>query len=253
MIQQGAFKPEETPGRVVQQGAFAPGEQEKRAVVETAENQSIKDLDAVKKFVGKITSDDDFHRMADLLVAIKNGRKGWRELMEPIRDTQFRAYKTTLATIKKVDDPWAQAEEIAIDEMGKWDQLRQARHRAEQEALNAQVKKEAEDHVISQAVSLVEQDQTETAEALLAQAPTVAPVYIPAPQKAVGLTQTKSWEAEVTDLLALVKEVAAGRQPIIYVLANQTALNLLAKSQKSHMQIPGVKANEVINYARKAR
>ena len=250
MIQNGEQQPGAAPGRFVQQG-ITPAEKEKRAVIQTAEQQSVADLSAAR--AAKITSEEQYHAAAQLLVAIKNGLKGWLELMEPIRETQHTAWKTTCATIKKVTDPWRQAEDLVIDEMAKWEVLRQERHKAEQEALNAQVQKEAEDHVITQAAALAEQGRPEVAEALLAQGPIVAPVVVPTPPRADGLTQVKRWTAQVTDLMALVREIAAGRQPLSFIEPNLPALNLQAKSLKTELRIPGVKAVEEISYARKAR
>lgn len=52
----------------------------------------------------------------------------------------------------------------------------------------------------------------------------------------------ENWVADITDMRALVKAVAAGKAPMTYLLPNTTVLNRVAKANKSQMNVPGVVA-----------
>lgn len=67
----------------------------------------------------------------------------------------------------------------------------------------------------------------------------IVPVKVP---KVEGLSTRTLWSAEVTDLMALVKAVAAGKVPIEALQPNMTVLNTLAVAARSTLAIPGVKA-----------
>lgn len=57
-----------------------------------------------------------------------------------------------------------------------------------------------------------------------------------------GISLRENWSANVYDMMALVKAVAAGRAPISYLLPNQKLLDMQAKALKSELKISGVKA-----------
>lgn len=70
----------------------------------------------------------------------------------------------------------------------------------------------------------------------------VPPASVAAPPRIEGVGFRPNWKAEVTDLMALVKAVAAGEQPLTYLLPNDVALNGVARALKEHMRVPGVEA-----------
>ena len=57
-----------------------------------------------------------------------------------------------------------------------------------------------------------------------------------------GVRSRENWDAELTDLLALVKHVAANPQHLNLLQLNQVAARAQAKSLKGAMNIPGLKA-----------
>jgi len=59
--------------------------------------------------------------------------------------------------------------------------------------------------------------------------------------KIKGMSIPDNWTAEITDLSALVKAVAAGTAPIIFIAADMTVLNKQAKAVKNTLSYPGVK------------
>ena len=75
----------------------------------------------------------------------------------------------------------------------------------------------------------------------------VMPVFVPPaavapPPKAEGVSSRELWGAEVYDFPALVKAVAAGHVEPAVLLPNTTTLNGLARTLKSALNIPGVRA-----------
>lgn len=117
---------------------------------------------------------------------------------------------------------------------------RAAQAKAEEEA-----RKAAEEAALAQAVSLESNGHKAAAEALMA-APVVAPaVFVPkTTPTGFGNATRRTWGAEVTDLMALVKAVAAGTVPIQALEANTVFLNGQARMLKAALSYPGVRAVE---------
>ena len=115
--------------------------------------------------------------------------------------------------------------------------------RAEQARLEEEARKAAEEAALAQAVALEMNGHKAAAEAVIA-APVVAPaVYVPkTTPTGFGNATRRTWGAEVTDLLALVKAVAAGIVPLQAIDANSVFLNQQARALKSALSYPGVKS-----------
>ncbi len=75
-------------------------------------------------------------------------------------------------------------------------------------------------------------------------APSTAPAPVAAPtfNRVKGLGHRENWCAEVTDLWSLVKAVAKNKALLPLLEANLPALNAQARSLKTALQIPGVRA-----------
>jgi len=125
---------------------------------------------------------------------------------------------------------------------------REAREQADR--VQRELQRAAESQRLAAAVALETQGDRDGAERLIA-APLVVPVVSPAPvfvprpvaptPKVEGVSFRDAFHAEVYDLLALVKAVAAGQAPLALLHVNTTALNGLARSLKGALVIPGVK------------
>ena len=84
----------------------------------------------------------------------------------------------------------------------------------------------------------------ERAEATQARAEEVAPAEVVTPEtpKVEGVAYRTTWTAEVYDLPALVKSVAAGQHGHELLEPNMRVLHVLARAQKEEFSIPGVRA-----------
>lgn len=117
--------------------------------------------------------------------------------------------------------------------------------RAEQARLEEEARKAAEEAALAQAVALEQNGHKSAAEAVIA-TPVVAPaVYVPKTTPAgFGNATRRTWGAEVTDIMALVKAVADGKVPVQAIEANTVFLNQQARALKAALQYPGVRAVE---------
>jgi hypothetical protein len=87
----------------------------------------------------------------------------------------------------------------------------------------------------------------------MVQSPSFAPVVTAPVLKAKGTTTRTIWSAEVADLKALVKHIAANvdLQPelLSYLTPCMPALNKIVQAHKKNLNLPGVKANDRPNVA----
>ena len=192
------------------------------------------------------------------------------ELMQPICDTAYKAWKTAVAKRDGLKTPFVEADKAYSRAMGVWEQEQERQRRVAEEAAHrererleaeerarvaaeqARLQREAEDRQLADAAAAEQRGDAETAARLIAapvEVPTVAarPIFVPvapvAPAPAAaGVSFRDTWTAVVDDFSALVKAVAAGQAPITVLQANQTALNGLARALKGALNVPGVRA-----------
>lgn len=158
------------------------------------------------------------------------------DFFAPMKRSINHAKETILDRERMVLEPIRQAEGrlsqllIAYD-----DEQERQRRLAQRQAQDAAALAEAEQHeALGDAAA---------AEAALNGQGLVQPVVEKATPKVEGICYREVWSAEIVDLLALVKAVAAGQAPLAYVQANQPALSQAARAIKQELnRIPGVKA-----------
>jgi hypothetical protein len=184
----------------------------------TIDSAKIESSKIVKdaQFAANITDETTYRNAGNLLVKIRTIRKRWKEIINPIKSKQYEAWKEACSKEKEVDQPFAQAEEIIYESMGKFYQEYE-KDRKDRESRSAQ-------------------DSPEL------------PVVLPALDRINGLSPLETWSAEVDSLLELVKAVAEGRAPLVSLEANTKFLNQQAKSLKEEFNIPGCKAVKKTGY-----
>jgi hypothetical protein len=204
-----------------------------------------------------VDSDEAYAASGELLLGIKDLRKEIADFFEPLIRKAHEAHRALTTARNEKELPLLRAE-VAIK--GKLDayhreQLRlrqeeadrqrreaEAEERARRDAEAAAMRAEAEALAKSDPVQAV--DVLAAAEAIAETpvfVPTVAPAALAMP-KVVGISHKESWEAEVVDLMALVRHVAAHPEHESLLTPNLTALRQMAKSLKSRLSIPGVRA-----------
>lgn len=196
----------------------------------------------------RIVDQPSYDTAVELLRAAKALRNEAEEHHRPMIDAAYKSHKTTLAALKRVDDPLASAETKIKLKIGAWDTWQeQVRLKAEREAreaaeLLAAQQLEAELEAIEAAGG-----KPEEVAAVIAEAERV-PVFAPMAQQtyrpAAGISSRSTWSASVYDMPQLIAWLAHHPQYSSLVKVDQAALNNLARSMQSNLNIPGVRVNK---------
>lgn len=130
-----------------------------------------------------------------------------------------------------------QAESLLKGAMLTYNRKVQAEARAAAQREEARLKKNAE----ARARRAEKKGDEDLAEEIRADAEmTVVPV-VPESTKVAGVSTRKVWKGEVTDMMALVKAVAAGNAPVTLLTVDKAELGQMARSLKGAVQYPGVR------------
>jgi len=231
----------------------------------TAMTEEAKQLAAKPIIVTAATYQSVYDHVADMTAK----RKRLFEFLDPIRDAMYKAYNLMQSRQKMALEPLDNAITAGKRALLAYDQ-EQERKRAEAQRIadeKAIADAEAERKRISEEMTLAEMNDalvsgdTERAEEIF-QNPIEAPpmqVYAPRVQEyqapsVQGKSTRKNWKVEVTDLDALILDVAAGIEhfrkhknlgghaPASFLLPNGTAINQQAKAQESVFNVPGCRA-----------
>lgn len=159
----------------------------------------------------------------------------------------FQAHKDMVAQEKAALAPLLEGLKIYETKCIAFKQEQEKKAREEAERLAAQARKEEEERRLREAVAAEAAGDKQLATEILNEeaAPVVVSVA-PTIAKVEGVGTRKTWSAEVIDLKALVKYVAAkcDEDPgvLCYLEAATTILNREAVNKKELLRIPGVKA-----------
>lgn len=198
-----------------------------------------------------IDSDAAFAAAGEKLKGIKALRKEIADTFGPIVRSAHEAHKKAKDAEKKADAPLVEAESILKRSMADYHDRRQREIEAETRRLEAEARRREEEQRLAEAVALEAAGEAEAAEATLDAEPPLVAVAPPPPPppKAAGVAMRETWSAEVVDVLALVKAVAAGEQPLSLILPNEKALDAMARALKADLAIPGVRAKRTLGVA----
>lgn len=192
-----------------------------------------------------ITDQVSYDRAVDARIGAKGWIKGAEEFFDGLVKPAYVAYKNLLDTKKKVIGPVENTVAAINLELLKWDKEQEQIRRAEQQRLENEALAEAERQREEDAKHLAATGaDEETVAAVLSEPVQVtAPVVAARTYEASKAVQYRDhWQAEVTDLHALVKFVAKNKGHIALLQPNPSALNNLAKALKQTLGIPGIKA-----------
>lgn len=194
----------------------------------------------------RIATVEEYEGAADWLKQIKARAKA-------IEEQRVELTKPLNATIKKINDLFRRpadllqkAEASLKRGMLSYQQAEERKRLVEQERLRELARKEEErlrKLAEARAVTAEKKGDLERAEAIRENVPTipvpvVAPVTVP---KVAGMATRELWKCEVTDVMALVKAVAAGEVPSEAILPNDKYLGQTARALKSNLRWPGVR------------
>ena len=188
-----------------------------------------------------ITTADQYEAGSSMLMRVKAAQTTLEETRTSITGPMNTALKAINAFFKGPADKLATAESGIKQAMIGYTNEQARLQRLEQQRADEAARKERE-KLQQRARKAEASGKVEKAEQLQEAAVTVvAPVINRAPQKIAGIGFRENWYAECTDLMALVKAIAAGQAPLSLVMANDKVLGSQARSLKEHFVAPGVR------------
>jgi colicin import membrane protein len=210
-------------------------------------------LTLAKNAYAVIATADECEAAAEDLKSIKAKQKALEDARTTITKPLLEAQRAVNALFKKPQDTLIEAERIVKRGILSYQDV-EDRKRREAEAAAAEAARREREKLEAQAAKAAAAGKMEKAEALQATAaaiPERIEIQSGAPQLG-GVAARSTWRAEVADKAALVSYVAAHPEWLHLIEANMTAINGLARSQKSALALPGVKAVEEKQLAARA-
>lgn len=181
----------------------------------------------------KITSQKSYVTVTELGKAINARINAIRNYFKPMKQAADATKQRILDKEKAAIGPLDALLERVSREMVAWDQEQERKRREAERKLNEEAQRKAAELAASNG------DAEEAREIISATPPVIVPKATP---KVDGVSYTDRWSAEVMDLKSLCLAVGQGKQPLTLIQANLPALNGMARSLKTAMQIPGVRA-----------
>ena len=191
----------------------------------------------------EVTDQRSYDLAADRLLGIADLRREIVAHHEPIKRSAHAAWLQVIAAEKKLLEPVAEAERLYKVKIAAYD----AEQRRLAEEARARAEAEARRLAEEQRERDLEQAEAQGADAEEIQAMCDAPLVVEhAPvettfQPARGVSVASTWKGDVTSLETLVRAIVAGKANISLVMANETAINQLARATRGTLQVPGIR------------
>jgi hypothetical protein len=204
--------------------------------VEEVKNQAIKDKNSLDEVVAKTK-------------ALKKVRALIKGFLEPEVKELYIEYTGKRDVMNGFSKPLEAIEKQKKKEMIAYEREQERIRKEEEAKALKKAEEEAREEkklLEKEALEAMDKGDEEEAELKAAQAEQVSPQdHIPAQKPAYmppqGTSIRENWKAEVTDMMALIKAVAADPNLINCLTPNQTYLNQRARSDKDNLKIPGVR------------
>jgi hypothetical protein len=215
-------------------------------LITQAERQSITSFVDWSQEVRLIDSTDRYREAELILTSIITLRKGIAEKCDPAIKAAKTAHTAVLKIKQEADEPLKIAERTLRDLM--------AAYQAEQERILITVRTEALHAAAEEAARLLESGEDDLEAAAAAALPALHDEQAPLGE---ATTSRTTYQAEVTDLFALVEAVARRQVLLTCLEANQAKLNELARRHRDEFNVPGCrlvkKAGIVMKRAKKEK
>lgn len=190
----------------------------------------------------KVTNATDYEEAAVALKAVKARQKELKELRESITRPMLTALEAARGLFRKPESVLDNAERLYKRAMADYDEQQEQQRREAQRKLDEEAERERR-RLAQRAERAAAKGDVDKATALQERAAmTVAPIIQQEAPAVAGIARRENWRAEVTDLGALVRGVAAGQVPLAAVEANRTFLNGQARALRAELRYPGVRA-----------
>lgn len=210
----------------------------------------------------RITDGESYTRASELLLAIKALRKRAGEVHDPNIKRWLDGHRAALRDKADVEAPLTEAERVVKDAMVAYDREQDRLQREAQRKADEEARQREEQDRLERAAAMEREGNAFGDTALVAEAEALisepAPIVQAAPvakatPKVAGITYRTTYSAQVTDVVALIRFVAANPSHAALLTPNLTALNAQARSLRTALQIPGVRVIETKDVAAGSR
>ena len=179
-----------------------------------------------------------------MLMDIRSLRKEIQDTFRPLAEKAHQAHKAIVQKQKDAEAPLIEAENYLKPAIRAFMDEQERLRRKEEARLREEARKAEEEQRFQEALVAEQEGNHEEAEELLNEAPGFIPqpvVTSDIPAVDMRLFRRK-WKARVVNLRALVQAAAQNEFLLPYLIANEPALNQLARAQQGMMNVPGVEA-----------
>lgn len=199
---------------------------------------------AEKMAAVKVKDQDSYTVAGETFLEAKSFLKSSGDFVEPIRLITHGLYQRVLDIKKRLQGPVETNLQPLANEIKRFEREQEEKRQAEERRLAAELEKQEQERKLEAAAAAEAVGMDATSVDAILEAPSTVPAPVAAPtfQRVAGMSSRDAWCAEVTDLYALVKAVAKDKKLLPLLQANMPALNAQARSLKTAMQLPGVKA-----------
>ncbi len=202
---------------------------------------------------GEITTAEQCEAAGEDLKSIKTRQRQLEDARTSITKPLLDAQRAVNNLFRGPQETLAEAERIIKRGILAYQETEE-RKRREAEAAAAEALRKEREKLQAQAARAESSGKVEKAEALRTTAATLPDrmQFAPTAPRVSGLSSKSTWRAELIDKPAFVKYVAEHQEWLHLLDVNTTALNGLARSQKSALAIPGVRVEEEKQLAARA-
>lgn len=195
-----------------------------------------------------VVSDEDSARdAADLLQGITLLEKEVKATFDPICDSAHKAWKAATGARAKHLQPLEEASSIIRRTIADWKLEEDRKRREEQERIQAQLHREAEERRLAEAAVIRERTGSEEAAMEVLEAPLPVQRYVPpaAPSmKGTGISVRKVLKGKVVNKAKFLAHVVQRPELLELVDVNQGALNKLVGALGARANFPGIEVYE---------
>lgn len=188
-----------------------------------------------------IKNQEHYDQANNFLKIIKGLQVKVKETFRPIIESAYKTHRESVAKEKEHLEPLLKAETLVKNKMLSFAQEQERIRQEMEKKLQAEAEKKRQEAFAKAEAARAEGKEAKAEKYEDKAAQIVAPQLAPLFDKGSAVI-TKRWHAEVTDLMALIKAIAAGVAPISLIEANMPVLNSQARLLKENMAYPGVKA-----------
>lgn len=207
--------------------------------VRKAETKVAGLLEAAKSF--NVATVEQYEAGADELKQIKAAQKNLEDLRTGMTGPLNASLKKINDFFRAPTERLREAEHLIKRALIGFTAEQEKKRREAQAKLDAEARKERE-KIAAQAAKAAAAGKAERAEMLQRKsASVVAPIIAPPAPQAAGISERTVWHGECTDLMALVKAIAAGTAPLSLVLPNAKVISQQARSLRADFIAPGVR------------